>query len=77
MGSRAQAWQLWYTVQLLCGMWNLPRPGIESAFLTLAGISSTTGPPEKSLATSIFHPFLSGGKKQRDMLTVTFSGNAA
>ena len=43
---------MWYTVQLLFGMWNLPGPGTEPAFPTLAGSSLTTGPPEKSLATS-------------------------
>ena len=42
MGSRVQACQLWYTVQLPCGMWNLPGPGTESAFPTLAGISLRT-----------------------------------
>ena len=33
-------------------MWNLPRPGIERASLTLAGEFLTTGPPGKS--ASIF-----------------------
>ena len=35
-GSRAQ---------LLCGMWNLPRPGLEPVSPALAGKFSTTAPP--------------------------------
>ena len=37
-GSRAQ---------LLCGMWDLPRPGLEPASPALAGRLSTTAPPGK------------------------------
>ena len=37
-GSRAQ---------LLRGMWDLPRPGLEPASLALAGRLSTTAPPGK------------------------------
>ena len=37
-GSRAQ---------LLCGMWDLPRPGLEPVSPALAGRFSTTAPPEK------------------------------
>ena len=37
-GSRAQ---------LLCGMWDLPRPGIEPVSPALAGGFSTTAPPGK------------------------------
>ena len=37
-GSRAQ---------LLCGMWDLPRPGLEPVFPALAGGFSTTAPPGK------------------------------
>ena len=37
-GSRAQ---------LLRGMWDLPRPGLEPVFPALAGIFSTTAPPGK------------------------------
>ena len=37
-GSRAQ---------LLCGMWGLPRPGLEPASPALAGRFSTTAPPGK------------------------------
>ena len=37
-GSRAE---------LLRGMWDLPRPGLEPAFLALAGRLSTTAPPGK------------------------------
>ena len=37
-GSRAQ---------LLCGMWDLPRPGFEPVSPALAGRFSTTAPPGK------------------------------
>ena len=37
-GSRAQ---------LFCGMWDLPRPGLEPVSPALAGIFSTTVPPGK------------------------------
>ena len=37
-GSRAQ---------LLRGMWDLPRPGLEPVFPALAGRFSTTAPPGK------------------------------
>ena len=37
-GSRAQ---------LLCGMWDLPRPGLEPVFPVLTGRFSTTAPPGK------------------------------
>ena len=37
-GSRAE---------LLRGMWDLPRPGLEPAFSALAGRFSTTAPPGK------------------------------
>ena len=39
-GSRAQ---------LLRGMWDLPRPGLEPVFPALAGGFSTTAPPGKPL----------------------------
>ena len=39
-GSRAQ---------LLCGMWVLPRPGLEPVSPALAGRFSTTAPPGKPL----------------------------
>ena len=51
-GSRAQrlsscsAW-----AQLLRSMWDLPGPGMELIFPTLAGGFLTTGPPGKSLFT--------------------------
>ena len=32
---------------LLCGMWDLPRPGREPMFPALAGRFSTTAPPGK------------------------------
>ena len=31
--------------QLLCGMWDLPRPGLEPMSPALAGGFSTTAPP--------------------------------
>ena len=37
-GSRAQP---------LCGMWDLPRPGLEPVSPALAGRLSTTAPPGK------------------------------
>ena len=39
-GSRAQ---------LLCGMWDLPRPGLKPMSPALAGRFSTTAPPGKPL----------------------------
>ena len=41
-GSRAQ---------LLRGMWDLPRPGLEPVSPALAGGFSTTAPPGKPLGT--------------------------
>ena len=35
--------------QLLCGMWDLPGPGIEPVSLALAGRFLTTAPPGKSV----------------------------
>ena len=43
-GSRAQ---------LLCGTWDLPRPGLEPVSPALAGRFSTTAPPRKPLSTLI------------------------
>ena len=40
--------------QLLCGMWDLPRPGLEPVSPALAGRFSTTGPPGKPLNACIF-----------------------
>ena len=33
--------------ELLCGMWDLPRPGLEPVSPALAGRFSTTAPPGK------------------------------
>ena len=44
-GSRAQS---------LCGMWDLPRPGLEPVSPALAGRFSTTVPPGKPVNTSFF-----------------------
>ena len=35
--------------QLLCGTWDLPRPGLELVSPALAGRFSPTAPPGKSL----------------------------
>ena len=50
-GSRALGYRLssrgaW--AQPLCGMWDLPGPGIEPVIPALAGELSTTGPSGKS-----------------------------
>ena len=34
---------------MLCGVWDLPQPGIEPAPPALEGEVLTTGPPGKSL----------------------------
>ena len=38
--------------QLLRGMWDLPRPGLEPMFPALAGRFSTTAPPRKPKISS-------------------------
>ena len=49
-GSRAQ---------LLCSIWDLPRPGLEPVSPALAGRFSTTAPPGKPYSPSLFlSPFL-------------------
>ena len=45
-------------VQLLCGMWGLPRPGIEPVSPALAGGFLTTAPPGKSLLLSFLVDYL-------------------
>ena len=45
-GSRAQ---------LLCGMWDLPRPGLEPMSPALAGGFSTTAPPGKPREAFLIH----------------------
>ena len=56
-GSRAQ---------LLRGMWDLPRPGLEPVSPALAGRLSTTAPPGKPRLCSFlslhFHPYTSRSK---------------
>ena len=37
--------------QLLCGMWDLPRPGLEPVSPALVGRLSTTAPPGKPQMT--------------------------
>ena len=48
-GSRAQ---------LLHGMWDLPRPGLEPVSPALAGRFSTTAPPGKPLAFLVLGNYL-------------------
>ena len=47
--------------QLLCGMWDLPRPGLEPVSPALAGRFSTTAPPGKPWAQFYQH-----GRRPRD-----------
>ena len=47
-GSRAQ---------LLCGMWDLPRPGLEPMSPALAGGFSTTAPPGKPQTIYFYSDF--------------------
>ena len=42
---------------LLPGMWSLPGPRIEPAFLALAGSFLNTGPPGKSLLSNVERTF--------------------
>ena len=49
-GSRAQ---------LLCGMWDLPRPGLEPVCPALAGRFSTTAPPGKPQSHFLANPVFS------------------
>ena len=54
-GSRAQ---------LLCGMWDSPRPGLEPASLALAGGLPTTAPPGKpssGVLSSLYRSLASQG----------------
>ena len=48
-GSRAQ---------LLCGMWDLPRPGLEPVSPASAGRFSTTAPPGKPLSNTFYSFYL-------------------
>ena len=50
-GSRAQ---------LLCSMWDLPRPGLEPVSPALAGRFSTTAPPGKS-CSCVLMPLIPSG----------------
>ena len=43
--------------QLLRGMWDLPRPGLEPVSPALAGRLSTTAPPGKPNLLFFTHPF--------------------
>ena len=44
--------------QLLRGMWDLPRPGLEPASPALAGRFSPTAPPGSPRISSLMFPFL-------------------
>ena len=57
-GSRAQ---------LLCGMWDLPRPGLEPVSPALAGRFSTTAPPGKA-TTFIFNKYILFNCKFRQII---------
>ena len=63
--------------QLLCGMWDLPGPGIESMYLALAGRLLTTAPPGKSLIFFKVFPIsyiqLSSGNKYPIYLQVEYT----
>ena len=65
-GSRAQ---------LFCGMWDLPRPGLEPMSPALAGRFSTTVPPGKPQSPLLFISFISLGalrsRKHRHYLLFT------
>ena len=53
IGSRCMGFSGCSTwAQLLCGIWDLPGPGIEVVSCALAGGLSATGPPEKFLVAS-------------------------
>ena len=43
---------------LLCGMWDLPRPGIEPVSPALACGLFTTGPPEREVPSLSFIPYM-------------------
>ena len=45
-------------VQLLRGMWDLPRPGLEPVSPALAGRFSTTAPPGKPYVSIFKYQFL-------------------
>ena len=61
--------------QLLRGMWDLPRPGVEPVFPVLAGRLSTTAPPGKPPTTLFLTPFCSyrnqGSEALNNMSKVT------
>ena len=59
-GSRAQ---------LLHGMWDLPRPGLEPVSPALAGRFSTTAPPGKPLTCVLLRGNLDTQEDTRDELT--------
>ena len=57
---RLQMWRLsncGSRVQLLHGMWDLPRPGLEPMSPALAGRSSTTAPPGKPHSGHLINQF--------------------
>ena len=57
-GSRAQ---------LLRGMWDLPRPGLEPLSPALAGRFSTTAPPGKPPRSMFLSSFYSWGNRYREV----------
>ena len=55
----SQVPQLWHMGLVLCGMWDLPRPGMEPMSPALAGGFFTTESPGKPEGSSCypFHPY--------------------
>ena len=50
--------------QLLCGMWDPPRPGLEPVYPALAGRLATTAPPGKPLCSVLRTETEWGGEKE-------------
>ena len=60
VGSRAQVSSCGARAQLICGMWDLPGPGLEPVYPALAGRFLTTVPPGKPLDCYIKVKFFLG-----------------
>ena len=57
---------------LLCGMWDLPRPGLKPASPTLAGGFLTTAPPGKSPKTILKKSILEEGGKHVSLFIIIY-----
>ena len=66
-GSRAQ---------LLCGMWDLPRPGLEPMSPALAGRLSTTAPPGKPWEREVLTTAPPGKSQYLFFFKLTFFGGS-